>query len=82
MQCLKTITEIMKTKEHHHHQGKDEMYNINTPANIQKSETGHQATLGLVYAVPNIGMLRIVRVCILASFMEGFTGHKLFTISN
>ena len=39
------------------------------------------ATLGLVYAVPNLGTLRMVRVCILPSIMEGCKGLKFFTIS-
>ena len=44
-------------------------------------KTGHPGTLGLVYAVPNLGTLRMVRVCILPSIMEGFKGLKFFTIS-
>ena len=47
----------------------------------ESQKTGHPATLGLVYAVPNLGTLRMVRVCILPSIMEGFKGLKFFTIS-
>ena len=47
----------------------------------ESQKTGHPATLGLVYAVPNLGTLRMVRVCILTSIMEGFKGLKFFTIS-
>ena len=47
----------------------------------KSQKTGHQATLGLVNAVPNIRTLRMVSVCILPSIMEGFTGLKFFTIS-
>ena len=51
------------------------------PVTIQKSENklDIKPHLGLC-TVPNIGAFRMVRVCILLSFMEAFTGVKFFTI--
>ena len=51
------------------------------PANKVRKLDIKPYILGVVYAVPNIETLRMVRVCILPSFMEGFIGLKFFTIS-
>ena len=40
----------------------------------EKQKTGHQATLGTVYSVPNMETLKMFRVCILSSLREGFSG--------
>ena len=44
----------------------------------KNQKTGHPATLGLEYDVPNLETLRMVWVCILPSIMEGFKGLKIF----